>query len=137
MKGDFNIRYPWVSEYNRIEAYEWYEDYLETLFSGNGYTLKELEDLLADAETIIQHLLSECNVSKKDLYTSNDLYVVKVPHTNGKWLYYHDDEGLDICEYSIDKIRSESYLPLRSYMMFTQEQINYYALSECEKEQVF
>lgn len=137
MSEYYNSRYPYVAEYNREEAADWADDYLETVYSGKGYTNKELVDLLNEADKIMKHLMAETNISKKEMYTSDTLYVVLVPHTEGKWLYYHSDDGLSICEYTHDNVRSANYLHERTCMMFTQDQINYYGLQEYEKEPAF
>lgn len=49
MSEYYNSRYPYVAEYNREEAADWADDYLETVYSGKGYTNKELVDLLDEA----------------------------------------------------------------------------------------
>lgn len=84
MSEYYNSRYPYVAEYNREEAADWADDYLETVYSGKGYTNKELVDLLVEADEIMKHLMAETNISKKEMYTSDTLYVVLVPHTEGK-----------------------------------------------------
>lgn len=69
MSEYYNSRYPYVAEYNREEAADWADDYLETVYSGKGYTNKELVDLLDEADEIMKHLMAETNISKKrDVY---------------------------------------------------------------------
>lgn len=124
---NFNKHYSWVNEYNREVVLDWLDDYYDARCAD------DYEELADDANKIFFWLLEEINRSKEAHFQGKPVYFVRVPHTQNNF-YYKYDSGLQATDVGIDTAEKRN-LQDNSYMLFTESEIKYYGLEDCEKIQ--
>lgn len=124
---NFSKHYSWVNEYNREAVWDWLDDYYE------AHGADDYEKLADGAYRIIFWLLEEINRNKEAHFQGKPVYFVRVPHTQDNY-YYKYDSGLQATDMGVDTVLKRN-LQDNSYMLFTESEIKYFGLENCEKIQ--
>lgn len=124
---NFIRHYAWVAEYNREAVMEWLDGYY------NAHCDDDYTKLADDANRIIFWLLEEITRSKEAHFLDKPVYFIRVPHTQDNF-YYKYDSGLQATDVGIQDVL-ERNLQDNSYMLFTESEIKYFGLEDCEKIQ--
>ena len=132
----FDQRYGLVEEYNRYYARDWLDEYWD--FNTEDKVAEDPKatvKLIGKANELILLLLDEINheINRNVEHCKEvPVYAVHVPHTKGNYYYKYDD--LLTTTDSIDDYLGRDWeLKDLTYILFTEDEIKYWGLEDCDK----
>lgn len=132
-----NKRYRYVTEYNRDNAIDWFNDYYEYDHDDRG--------LVEDAADVIQALLDEANRNSQERFSREQpVYIVFVPHTPDCY-YLRYEYGLMISkDKQLAGLAYSDFIDVKNIdhrenlvdCLFTMAEIKYWGLEDCNRVQI-
>ena len=132
-----NKRYRYVTEYNRDNAIDWFNDYYEYDHDDRG--------LVEDAADVIQALLDEANRNSQERFSREQpVYIVFVPHTTDCY-YLRYEYGLMISkDKQLSGLAYSDFIDVKDIdhrenlvdCLFTMAEIKYWGLENCNRVQI-